>query len=123
MLGYMKSRLIFVATTVFFPITSYAAGDPCASSSGTELCKTTFLGIPTHTFLYIVKLIISTLGFIAGVLAVVFIIMGGINLATSEGDPSKVANARKTISFAIIGLIIAILAPLIVSFVVSRGPQ
>lgn len=43
-------------------------------------------------------------------LAFGFILWGGFNWITSEGDKTKVETARKTIMFAVIGLIIAFLA-------------
>ena len=123
MIARLRTITILAAAVLFMPAVSYAVADPCASTSGTHLCDNTFLGIPTYSFIHVVRLIVNTLGFIAGVLAVVFIIIGGINLATSEGDPNKVAGARRTISFSIVGLVIAILAPAIVNFIISKGPQ
>lgn len=52
-----------------------------------------------------------------GILCVVFIIIGGIRYATSGGDPEKVKSAKNTILYALIGLVIAILANVIVQIV------
>jgi hypothetical protein len=53
-------------------------------------------------------------------IAVGFIIFGGIKFITSQGDPQGIANARNTIVNAIIGLIITLLATVIVSYVAGR---
>ena len=63
--------------------------------------------------------IINTVIFIVGMLAVVMIIIGGINYALSQGDPGKVKKAKDTILYGIIGLVVALLAFAIVQFVLS----
>lgn len=50
-------------------------------------------------------------------LSLFFLIFGGIKWITSGGDKSKVDSARKTIIYAIIGLIVAFSAYFIVSLV------
>ncbi len=51
------------------------------------------------------------------VLALFFLIWGGISWITSEGDKQKLAQARQKIVFAIIGLVIAFLAFLIINII------
>ena len=63
--------------------------------------------------------IVNTLLFIIGIIAVLVIIIGGIMFATSAGDPSRAKRAKDTILYAVIGLVVAILAYAIVNFVVS----
>ena len=54
-----------------------------------------------------------------GVIAVIMVIIGGINYTTSQGDPEKIKKAKNTILYGIIGLIISLLAFAIVSFVLN----
>lgn len=54
---------------------------------------------------------------IAGLLSVVFIFIGGISFILSGGQEEKIKQAMSTIRYAIIGLIITILAVVIVSTV------
>lgn len=49
------------------------------------------------------------LGFV-GALAVLFIIIGGFQMVTSSGEPKKLETAKKTLTYAIIGLLVVILA-------------
>lgn len=58
--------------------------------------------------------------YIAGILAVILIAIGGIRYATSGGDPGQTKAAKETIIYAIIGLIVAIFAQGLVAFVLSR---
>ena len=62
-----------------------------------------------------------TIGII-GVIAVVMIIIGGINYTTSQGDAGKTKKAKDTILYGIIGLIVAILAFAIVTFITKEIP-
>lgn len=54
---------------------------------------------------------------IAGLVAAVFVVYGGIAYITSAGDPSKLQKAKQTIIYALIGLAIVGLAEIITAFV------
>lgn len=45
-----------------------------------------------------------------GILAVIFLIIGGIRYAISGGDAKNIKEAKETILYAIIGLVLALLA-------------
>lgn len=53
---------------------------------------------------------------VGGLVAVGFIIYGGFKFILSNGEPDRAAGARQTIINALVGLVIAILATGIVSF-------
>ncbi len=57
---------------------------------------------------------------IAGSLAVLFVVIGGMRYVISRGDPQATAQAKNTILYALIGLIVTIFAFSIVRFVISR---
>ena len=69
----------------------------------------------------VVKNIISILFWIIGILAVIVIIYAGITFITAAGNPSKVAQAKTMIIYAVIGLAVAILAYAIVNFIVGAS--
>lgn len=56
---------------------------------------------------------------VAGIVAAVFVVVGGISYATSAGDPGKLQKAKQTIIYALIGLIIVALAEIITAFVTN----
>lgn len=56
---------------------------------------------------------------LVGALAVIFIIIGGIQLSISAGNPQGQEKAKKTITNAIGGLVLAICAGVIGNFVVG----
>ena len=71
----------------------------------------------------IFKTITNTVLYIVGVVAVIMLIIGGIKYVISGGDAKKVTDAKNTVLYAIIGLIIAFLAFAIVNFVITSLPS
>lgn len=69
------------------------------------------------------KQITNVVLYIVGVIAVIMLIIGGIKYVTSGGDAKKVTDAKNTVLYAIIGLIIAFLAFAIVNFVITTLPS
>ena len=66
-----------------------------------------------------IQTIINVLLYILGAIAVVMIVIGGIRYSTSNGDSGSIKSAKDTILYAVIGLIVAIMAYAIVNFVVQ----
>ena len=54
-----------------------------------------------------------------GLISVIMLVYGGLRYITSGGDSKKVTDAKNTILYAIIGLVICVLAYAIVTFVLS----
>jgi len=68
---------------------------------------------------YRIQQVINVLLFIIGVVSVIMIIIGGIKYTLSNGDSSAISSAKNTILYAVIGLVVALLAYAIVNFVVK----
>lgn len=68
----------------------------------------------------IITIVINILLAIVGTTAVIVIIVGALRMVLSAGNEKTVESARNTILYAVIGLIIAVLAFAIVNFVVGR---
>lgn len=66
-----------------------------------------------ETMTTILNVVVGIIGF----LAVAVVIIGAVFFVTSQGDAGKVARARNTILYGIVGLVIALLAFAIVNFV------
>jgi len=48
------------------------------------------------------------------------IVVGGIKYTVSNGNPEQIKNAKNTIMYAIVGIVLAILAYAIVNFVITQ---
>lgn len=58
--------------------------------------------------------------FTAGIIAVIVIIISGINYVISSGDSGKVTKAKNMLTYAVVGLIVILTAFIITSFVIGR---
>jgi hypothetical protein len=67
----------------------------------------------------IIQTIINVMLFIIGILSVVMIIFGGIRYVTSAGNKTQVDNAKNTIIYAVVGLVVAIVAFALVQWIFS----
>lgn len=81
----------------------------CENKSGTE-------NPVTGTIQRVVTIIAA----IAGVVAIIMIIVAGISYILSGGEPAKIIAARNAIIYAVIGLIVIVLARTIIVFIVNR---
>lgn len=66
-----------------------------------------------------IQVLVNALLFLIGLVAVIMIIFGGFKYITSSGDAGKLESAKNTILYAVVGLLVAILAFAIVNFVIS----
>ena len=56
---------------------------------------------------------------IAGIVAIAFVVVGAVQYVTSSGEPGKIAKAKSTIMYSVIGLVIVVLAAAITAFVIQ----
>lgn len=78
-------------------------------------CTTTNCGDPGVMATNAIQWVIG----MAGIVAVIFIVYGGVGYMTSNGDPGKVKKSRDAIVYAGIGLIIVAIAEIITAFVTN----
>ena len=90
---------------------SIAAGANAAK--GTD--QVTDLFGQTGTF----RTITNVLLYLIGAISVIMLIVGGLRYVVSGGDSTAVQGAKNTILYAIVGIIVAILAYAVVSFVIT----
>ncbi len=76
-------------------------------------------GVPSG-LLNIINSISEAILYVVGTIAVLFIIIGGFQYITSAGNPDAIEKAKNTILYAVIGIIIALLAYAIVKYIVGE---
>lgn len=86
----------------------------CSGASQSAVCKGKGDEVTTP-----IKNLINTAMILLGITAVIAIIVGGFKFITANGDSGAVQSAKNIILYAVIGLIVALLAWAIVSFVVN----
>jgi len=98
-----------------------AKSDACAGISLTGAsCSGTGQTTPTSQLDTLIGTVVNILTIVVGVIAVIMIIVAGAKFITSGGDTSKVAGARSSIIYAVIGLVIVVLAQTIVHYVINK---
>jgi hypothetical protein len=68
----------------------------------------------------VVRVILNVLSVVAGFVAVIMIIISGLKYITSGGDSANVATAKKTLIYAIVGLVVVAFSQVIVKFVLAK---
>lgn len=99
----LTSILILVA----LPVLVFAAQPPEISPLPGE--KTTIEKVLTNIMNWIIG--------ITGVIAAIFLIIGGILYMTAGGDPNKIGAAKTTLTSAIIGVVIILLTFIIITLI------
>lgn len=82
--------------------------------------KTDIPSVPTGSANDVLVAGLNILYFIAGVVAVVMIIIAGFTLVTNGGEPDAVKKARNTILYAVIGLVVIFSAFAVTWFFLER---
>lgn len=65
--------------------------------------------------------VVNIFSILVGVVSIIMLIYGGFRYITSGGESGRVGNAKNTIIYAIIGLIIVAIAQVIVHFVLTQA--
>lgn len=92
--------------------------DSCDIKSPSEMNTTYISNDGLQNFILIIAMnIIEAAMMLAGYVAVGFVLYGGFQFLTSQGDSGGAVKARTTITNAVIGLIISIVAVAIVNFI------
>lgn len=68
-----------------------------------------------------VKTLLTIVDSVVGALSLLFITIGGFRYVISQGDPQATGKAKNTVLYAVIGLLVAITAQAIVTFVIGRA--
>lgn len=68
----------------------------------------------------LIKTVVNILLWAVGILSVIMIIFSGFRYITSAGDASKTKSAQSTLTYSVVGLIVAIMAYAIVNMVINR---
>lgn len=102
--------LILIILTVFLASPVYAGIWDNVDWTNIDTIKTLAVNI--------IKLLLS----IVATVAVLFMVIGGIQYITSAGNPEGIEKAKNTILYAVIGTILSILAFAIVTFISAQLP-
>lgn len=107
-----KKELIasfFTATILFLGFAGQVMADPIISNPLTNVDS-----IPS-----LLCIIFDGLIFLGAPILTLVIVLAGINWMTSMGEPAKVSQARATITYAVIGIIVVLSSKAIYAFIID----
>ncbi len=117
----LKSILVTVTLLAVPIITSaqvFAIDDKAKTGFQNGVDKsggTSAVGVETY-----IQNIVNLLLFIAGIIAVIVIVVAGLRYVTSNGDSGATSKARNEIIYALVGLAVAIMAYSLVNFILEN---
>lgn len=116
----MKKTLTAISGTIAYlglalPAFAQTNINPCPTGQFSPLCS----NLDANRIGPIISSVVTILLIGAALIALFFLIFGGIRWITSGGDKAKVESARGTIIASIIGLIISLLAFFIITVVLG----
>ena len=114
-IGFKPSRASAAADSAQSAVDAVCAGLGSATGASDDCVDPRGSASVSNT----VKSVINLLSLIVGVVAVIMIIIGGLQYVMSGGDSGKVGNSKNTILYAVIGLVVVALAQIIVRFTVQ----
>jgi uncharacterized membrane protein len=136
---YMAAGTIMLALPMLVSTAVATAATPAAPVAGPAACNQISSGIAggvnqatgtasssanavdcSSTIGKAAKTLVNVFSIIVGVVAVVMVIYGGFRYITSGGDSGRVGNAKNSLIYAIVGLVIVALAQVIVHFVLGQ---
>ncbi len=100
------------------PVTSETKTD--ASKTDACLSATDPANAGKNPIIGLLKTGIAILSIIIGVAAVIMIILAGLAFITANGDAQSIAKARGSIIYALVGIVIVVLAQALVAFVLNK---
>lgn len=124
----MKRIKLYIATlavaifgfAVIAPATSVGAiEDPLAAACNSGTAETVCANRDEQNVESLIGVLVNTLLLIVGILSVVMVIVSGIFYVISTGDAGKVAKAKNTLMYSIVGLVIAFIAFALVNWVLK----
>ena len=82
--------------------------------------KSEDINVPKVTAEQLIPGILNTVYWIAGIAAVIVIVIAGIFYTISEGSPDKVRRAKDAIIYSVVGLAVILFAFVITNYVIGR---
>lgn len=117
--------IVIIAATILFSTAPAAMADAnnqifgaCGQAADSAVCKSE--GTKSDPVANTISVAANIIAAAAGIAAVVMAIISGLTMVSSAGNPEAVANAKKQLTYAILGVVIVALAWAITRFVVNQ---
>lgn len=108
----------------FVPVSAVNVFGSCQSNSklsNTNICQTVTNQTSENPIAATIGSIIQILTYVAGVLAIIMMLFSAYRYSTSSGDPNKVGQAKQTLTYALIGIVVVLASESILLFVFHKA--
>jgi hypothetical protein len=123
--------MTLLAGVLLVPVTVAAQFDPFGQACDTPpnqntgtaqsaACQANGADNPLTGSRGVISRVTSILSVVLGVISVIFIIWAGMKYITANGDSSSISSAKSTVIYALVGLVVALLARPLINMVLSR---
>ena len=121
--GLLCVPMFALAVSTVVPQTASAADCPITAQGGATCSQPT--DTPTQLFGdgSVFKTVTNIALYVIGAVSVLMLIYGGLRYTISGGDTKNVTDAKNTILYAVVGIIVAVMAYAIVNFVLTSLPK
>jgi hypothetical protein len=103
--------------------TQIVADSQADACSGLNQVSGTGCGSGQAALSKVVNGVVTIISYVAGLIAIIMIIISGIRFTTSGGDSAKVSAAKTSLIYALIGIAVAVLAQVLVHFVINEATK
>lgn len=119
----------FIGFMVFLPVVAAAQFDPfngvCNGVTDSTVCEDSNVAqSPGSNAIYgrdgVLTKAANIVSIVVGIASVIMIVVGGFKYVTSGGDSGQATSARRTVMFAVVGVLVALFAQAIILFVFDR---
>jgi len=124
-LGSMSGGLLITAAPAaaapLFVVASFKS-DACSGLSQLDSSQSCGSG-SQGTINKVIHTVIRVLSVVLGAVSIIMIIVSGFRYITSGGDTGAVSSAKRTLIYALVGLVIAVLAEFLAHFVINSAAK
>lgn len=110
------SKLYYSLILVAMPMVAFAADDPTCNDPSLTSVKSKF-AVHYCSVNSVVIQVITILLSVLAVISALMIVIGGYRYVMSAGNPEGAKKGRQTITYAIIGLVVSVLAYTLIAIV------
>ena len=130
MMGFIRILLVGILAAVYLALPVAAANaasnndqvfSACSQAPNSPVCKDK--NTTENPVVHIINVAADIIAILTGLAAVIMIIISGLAMITSGGNQEAVANARRRLIGALIGLAIVVLAWTITRFIIDKLVQ
>ena len=128
----MMRRAVLVCLLVLVALVAvgYQSNVRAAADANAEICQTingispdggTCTNPSGSSVNRLVTLAVNLLSIVAGVIAVIMLIVSGLKYVMSQGDANQISSAKRSLIFAIVGMAVVAFSQMLVKFVLAKA--